>query len=46
MKMGPPERLRTLMLIGATVLVLVAVTIVVINWDNILDWLHPAGSGK
>jgi hypothetical protein len=34
------------MLIGAIIVVLVAATVVVINWDSILDWLHPAGRGK
>lgn len=46
MKNGAPTHLSKLMLIGGAVLLLVAVVIVAINWDPILDWLIPAGRGK
>ena len=46
MKIEPTTRLRTLMLIGAIMIVLVAVAVVIANWDGILTWLHPAGRGK
>lgn len=46
MKTEDPARSRRLILIGAAVILLVAVAIVVINWEGILDWLVPAGRGK